>query len=234
MRSGSQTLVIWFLLFGALGSQRADAVELYRRIEVKHGISIEIPEHWKVNTLDERKNNAAAVDAFLEGTDGALQPSYITDFSVVSVPAPTGASISMWFRPNSGLTQEQLIQWLESDPEGTALAVRTAAQAKIVDIRKVDEQAGVPIVGDYEGDIGKAGELHGYVIRYRRRALDGVGVFFVHQYYLPIGEHELLATFSYRESDGLLYKSIIEKVMRSLVLSEKSAPLSSLGLQKPN
>lgn len=211
----------------AASKQWADAVvadnlyESYRRLAVEHGISIEVPTHWKVASLDERRKFAAAIDESLKETDGEVQSNQIDSLLAISLPDITGAQASLRFRPASGLSQKLYAWHLKFDPWRTNLIFRFSLVTKIQQLRKFHEQTGTAIVGEYEGNIARLGELQGYVIRHRWKSDDGSGVFLEQKFYLPIGMHELIATFSYRQGEGLSYETILERIMGSLRWNEQ-------------
>lgn len=68
-------------------------VSNYRRIEVGKRVSLEVPKHWHVRDLDERRNIAAAGEAIMDAVGRKNEPSHVTSLSVVSQPGPVGAII---------------------------------------------------------------------------------------------------------------------------------------------
>ena len=190
----------------------------YRCIEVGKRVSLEVPNHWHVRDLDERRNIAAAGEAIMDAVGRKNELSHVTSLSVVSQPGPVGAIIRISFIPIDKLSQSDVRSALQSDREGTLREVETAFRKEKAVLSKGMEKQGIKIIGQESFGFDSIGNMTAFTLSYRRTSAVGPSPFLVTQYHVPVGLEKVLITLSYREADALLFRPILERVKRSVVI----------------
>ena len=85
-------------------------------------------------------------------------------------------------------------------------------------VRKGMQKQGIQILGEEKVGIDTIGGLTAFTVTYRRTSAVGPSPFTVTQYHVPVGKEKVLITLSYRESDGLLFGLILDRVKRSVTI----------------
>lgn len=190
----------------------------FRRIVVGSRVTIEVPAHWHVRDLDERKNISAAGEVLTEGVGKKNEPNYVSALSVVSKPEPVGAIIRISFIPIDDLSQTSFMREIQSDRAGVLREIAGAFKVDMDALRKSIEKQGMQILGQEKVGIDTIGGLTAFTLMYRRTSAIGPSPFTVTQYHVPVGKEKVLITLSYRESDGKLFGLILDRVKRSVTI----------------
>lgn len=190
----------------------------FRRISVGSRVTIEVPAHWHVRDINERKNISAAGEALTEGVGKKNEPNHVSALSVVSRPEPVGAIIRVSFIPIEDLSQASLRQEIQSDRTGVLRELAGAFKEDMDMGRKAMEKQGMQILGQEKVGIDTIGGLTAFTLTYRRTSAVGPSPFTVTQYHVPVGKEKVLITLSYRESDGRLFGLILDRVKRSVTI----------------
>jgi len=183
----------------------------YQRLSLKEGISVEVPRHWLVHSDAEKKNFAAASEAGTRGTgnnyDTAEDSSRL--LAVSALPMPTGAKIRITVvRPlrfsGADLRAATAKDLKESQAElATEMSqAMKATGGKLLDLK-------VPRVETISGQSA-------LLIEYRRTDLRTSSPWTVRRYRIPVGDKLIEFTTSYRESDALIFKPILDHTKQSL------------------
>ncbi len=200
-------LVIASALFG----HSAFAQEtLFRRVELAYGISLEIPSHWTMFPQDTRKNIGAAGEAMtnnagIEGSSGRKERL----LAVNATPNPAGAMIRVSISSPPDYTQADL-------------AVATRADLKEVGVEmknmftKLEVSGGPKIIEMQPIRIEELNKHHGLVMPYVRAGINGSSPWQVTQYKIPVSTRLIEITLSYRQSDAIMWRPILERVKRSV------------------
>ena len=104
-----------FVISLTTASAAAAQESQFRRISVGNRVTIEVPAHWHVRDLDERKNISAAGEALTKGLSKKNEPNHVSALSAVSRPEPIGAIIRVSFIPIDDLSQTSLMRAIQSD-----------------------------------------------------------------------------------------------------------------------
>lgn len=190
----------------------------FRRISVGSRVTIEVPAHWHVRDLDERRNISAAGEVLTEGVGKKSEPNHVSALSVVSRPEPVGAIIRVSFIPIDDLSQAALKQEIQADRSGVLREIAGAVKEDMDALRKGMEKQGMQILGQERVGIDTIGGLTAFTLMYRRTSAVGPSPFTVTQYHVPVGKEKVLITLSYRESDGRLFGLILDRVKRSVTI----------------
>lgn len=190
----------------------------FRRIGVGSRVTIEVPAHWHIRDLDERKNISAAGEVLTEGVGKKNEPNHVSALSVVSRPKPIGAIIRVSFIPIDDLSQTSLMREIQSDRAGVLREIAGTFREDMDALKNGMEKQGVQILGQEKVSIDTIGGLTAFVIMYRRTSTIGSSPFVVTQYHVPVGKEKVLITLSYRESDEKLFGLILDRVKRSVMI----------------
>ncbi len=191
----------------------------FRRISVGSRVTIEVPVHWHIRDLDERKNISAAGEVFTEGVSKKNEPNYVSALSVVSRPEPVGAIIRVSFIPIEDFSQAAVRQAIQTDRSGVLREIAGAFKEDMDALRKAMEKQGMQILGQEKVAIDTIGGLTAFTLMYRRTSAVGPTPFTVTQYHVPVGKEKVLISLSYRESDGRLFGLILDRVKRSITIN---------------
>ena len=191
----------------------------FRRINVGSRVSIEVPSHWHVRDLEEKKNISAATEAMLESGGKKGEPIHVSALSVVSKPEPVGAIIRVTFVPlDENISQASLVREIQSDRAGILREVSVAFKDDMDALKNVMKKQGMEILGQEKIAIDTMGGLTAFTLTYRRTSALGQSPFIVTQYHILVGKEKVLITLSYRESDVRLFGPILDKVKRSVTI----------------
>jgi hypothetical protein len=190
----------------------------FRRMSVGSRVNIEVPAHWHIRDLDERKNISAAGEVLTEGVGKKNEPNHVSALSVVSRPEPVGAIIRVSFIPIDDLSQASLVREIQSDRAAVLREVAGAFREDMEALRKVMGKQGMQILGQEKVGIDTIGGLTAFTLTYRRTSAVSPSPFTVTQYHVPIGKEKVLFSLSYRESDGRMFGLILDRVKRSITI----------------
>ena len=207
-----------FVISLATASAAAAQESQFRRISVGNRVTIEVPAHWHVRDLDERKNISAAGEALTEVLSKKNEPNHVSALSAVSRPEPIGAIIRVSFIPIDDLSQTSLMRAIQSDRAGVLRQIAGAFKEDMDALRMGMEKQGMQILGQEKVGIDTIGGLTAFTLMYRRTSANGPSPFTVTQYHVPVGKEKVLITLSYRESDGKLFGLILDRVKRSVTI----------------
>jgi hypothetical protein len=196
------------VLFFALQAQASESA--FRRIELPHSIALQVPAHWKVLSQATISNLKAFEEATTEAA-GIRDPkrSKNTLLAMNSLPDPTGAMIRVSISTPPDFTADEL--------KATTAADIVELQSEMLSLFRQFEATGGPKVLETQpARVERLGGEMSLVIPYRRASQFGPSPWHVTQYKIPIRNHLVEITLSYRESDGAVWKPILEKVRRSI------------------
>lgn len=182
----------------------------YRRIQLTHGISLDIPAHWTVLSQDTRKNLGAAGEAIIKNT-GVEGPSGKKKnlLAVNATPDPTGAMIRVSVIEPPDYTQ--------ADLAATTPADLKKARVELLSMFKQLEASGGPKILEMQSlRIEKVNNHLALVMPYVRAGAKGPSPWQVTQYKIPVSNRLVEVTLSYRQSDAMVWRPILERVIRSM------------------
>lgn len=183
----------------------------YQRLFLKEGISIEVPRHWFVHSNAEKKNFAAAGEAALNsaGNDYDTVENSSRLLAVSSMPIPTGAKIRITVVRPLRFTTSDLRNATAKDikESQTELATELSQSMKAIGGKLLDLK--MPRIETVNGQTA-------LLIEYRRTDLRTPSPWTVRRYRIPVGDKLIDFTISFRESDAIIYKPILDHTMQSL------------------
>ncbi|PZR90886.1 MAG: hypothetical protein DI537_17575 [Stutzerimonas stutzeri] len=187
---------------------RAESQSQFSRVEVRGLLSIEVPRHWDAKDADTRANLSASAEA-LSGI-----ASHVSSLAISSLPRPTAAIIRVSRTASDGLTQSGL----RAAAANTAQFLRDAEAEMSESFAQMDaniKKLGGALLQKPAVSLDTIDGRTAMVISYRRVDANGT-TFFVRQFHVPLTAEKALITISNREHDAILYKPILERVLRSI------------------
>lgn len=203
----SNSIILLLFMLSSIGHARENA---FRQIKLSHGISIDIPTHWTVLSIETRKNLAAASQAVMEKAeldDGAAKKEAL--LAVNATPSPTGAMVRVSATSPAEFTQ-------------AALAAVTPQELRDLDAeiaplyRRLGAAGGPKIIELKPTGVAKVNGAHALVIIYTREGINGTSPWRVTQYKIPTPSHIIELTLSYRLSDAVVWRPILDHVLKSV------------------
>jgi hypothetical protein len=210
-------IVVLVALFAQTYSIRAEEPN-YRRVEVGNRVSLDVPSHWHLRGLDDRRNVAAAAEAVVAAAGRPNEPVHVAALSVVSTPEPIGGIIRVSFISIEQLSQPDLANALRTDRLATMREVASVFHEDMLALSKGFESQGIHVLGQESVGTASIGGATAFTLSYRRTSAAGQSPFTVVQYHVPLGKQKALISLSYRESDAPLFKAIFDRVKRSIVI----------------
>lgn len=184
--------------------------KLFRSVQLEHGIYLDVPSHWTVLSLESRNNISAAGQAMVDNAGIEDQSGRKKNLLAVNAtPYPAGAMIRVSVTAAPGYTQSDL-------------AVATPEDLKEVGFelfkmfRKIESSGGPKIIEIDPVHIERIGNYRALVMPYRRAGLNGSSPWQVTQYKIPVSSRLIEITLSYRQSDAIIWRPILERVKRSI------------------
>ena len=190
----------------------------FRRIELAYGISLDIPSHWTVLSQDTRKNLRAAGETMTEnaGIEGS-NVNKETLLSVNATPEPTGAMIRVSISSPPDYTQADLASATSAD-------LKEVGDELLRMFKKLEASGGPKLLEMQEVRIERINNHRVLVMPYIRASKKEPSPWQVTQYKIPVSSQLIEVTLSYRQSDALVWRPILEKVKRYFQF-ENSAPV---------
>ncbi|MDY0206992.1 MAG: hypothetical protein RBR82_10265 [Pseudomonas sp.] len=182
----------------------------FRSVLLAYGISLDVPSHWTVLSLDTRKNLNAAGQAGVDNA-GIEGPSVRKEplLAIVSTPSPAGAGIRVNVTSPSDDTQSDLAAATSTD-------LQEAGAELLKMFRQLETSGGLKIIEMQPVRIELINNHRVLVISYIRAGTNGPSPWQVTQYKIPVSNHLIEITLSHRQSDAIVWRPILERVKRSI------------------
>lgn len=200
------SLLFITLFIGSASAQDSS----FRSVRLAYGISLEIPSHWKVLSQETRQNLVAASEAMtknfgIEGPSGRKQGL----LAVNATPDPTGSMIRVSVTTPPEYTQADLAA-------ATAAELNQMRPDLSAMFKKLEASGGPKILEMQTPKIERFNSQLALVMSYTRAGLIGPSPWQVIQYKVPTSNKLIEITLSYRQSDAIIWKPILENVKRSI------------------
>ncbi|NOT85805.1 MAG: hypothetical protein HOP02_13725 [Methylococcaceae bacterium] len=177
---------------------------------MSYGISLEIPSHWEVLSQDAKQNLAAASES-MGRSAGVVDDNGKKErlLAVSALPIPSGAKIRVSVTSPPELTQDNLS--VTSGSELNQLQPEFYAM-----FNKMMTSSGLKVLEMKPPRIERFNDKLALVIDYTRTDAYGSSPWQVTQYKVPVSNRLIEFTLSYRLSDAIVWKPILENVKRSI------------------
>jgi hypothetical protein len=182
----------------------------FHKIKLIHGISIDVPTHWRILSQATRKNINTAGQSMIDNSS-LERPSgrKETLLAMNALPRPAGAMIRISVTSPPDYTQDDLNNTTKSELKEIGIEMLNM-------FRKL-ESSGLKIIEMQPTRIEKFGDYSVLVMSYVRAGLNGPSPWQVTQYKIPVSDKLIELTLSYRKSDSIVWIPILERVKRSLI-----------------
>jgi hypothetical protein len=182
----------------------------FRSVQLAHGISLDVPSHWTVLSLENRKNLGAAGKAMTDNA-GIEEPSGRKEslLAMNATPNPTGAMIRVSVTSPPDYTQSDLAAATPAD-----LKEFGAEMLKM--FRQLEASCGPKIIEMQPVRIERLNNYRVLVMPYLRAGVNGPSPWQVSQYKIPVSNRLIEITLSHRQSDAIVWRPILERVKRSV------------------
>ena len=191
----------------------------YQRVVVAKRVALDIPVHWQVLDIDQRRNLAAASERFGKNNGAPQQPAHVAALAINATPHPPGAMVRVSVIPTESLTQSDLTRALQSDHIGTMKELSSVFKKELSDMAVQMQKQGLRIIGQEKVGIENIGGKVAISVTYRRTPAIGDSSFQVTQYHVPLGNEKIIITLSYRESTAVVYLAILEYIKQSMSIN---------------
>jgi hypothetical protein len=207
MFKGAFYLLIAITLF--VGSASAQNTS-FRSVQLAYGISIEIPSHWKVLSQETRQNLRAAHEAMTKNADiEDLSRETQSLLAVNATPDPASSIIRVSVTTPPEYTQADLV--------AATAAELNQMRLELSDMFKKYEAYGGPkILGMQTPRVEQINNQLALVMSYTRTDLISPSPWQVAQYKIPASNKLIEITLSYRQSDAVVWKLILENIKHSI------------------
>ena len=184
----------------------------FRHLELSGGISLDVPTHWHILSLQTKKNIVAASEAMISNS-GLEEPMDTHEklLAVNATPSPTGAMISVAVSSPSVLSQADLINSTESDLKSFELN-------SLNEMKALENFGGPTVIKMLPARIDIVNKKYALVLSYIRRGVNNPEIpWKVELYKIPDSTRLIEVILSYRmSSDSVAWKPILERVKRSV------------------
>ena len=204
-------LILGTLLTLALVCEQGLAQESpFKRLQLAYGVSIEVPSHWTVLSQSTRSNLGAAGRAIMDNAGLEAQSGRKENLLAVNaVPDPTGAMVRVSVTTPPEYSQADLAAATQSD-------LKEVASELLAKFRKLESSGGPKIIQMQTVRLDTINNYRVLVMPYTRHGAVGPSPWQVTQYKIPLSDRLIEVTLSYRESDAIVWRPIIERVKRSI------------------
>ena len=173
----------------------------FRSVQLAYGISLDVPSHWTVLSLENRKNLGAAGQAMtdnagIEGSSGRKESL----LAMNATPNPTGAMIRVSVTSPPDYTQSDLAAATPAD-------LQEVGTEMLKMFRQLEASGGPKIIEMQPVRIERLNNYRVLVMPYPWQ---------VTQYKIPVSNRLIEITLSHRQSDAIVWRPILERVKRSI------------------
>ncbi len=182
----------------------------FRRVELPYGISLDVPSHWTILSQDNRKNLRAAGQAMIDnaGIEGASGRKESL-LAINATPNPTGAMIRVSVTSPPDYTQDDLAAI-------SSVNLKEISAEMLNMFRQLEASGGPKVIEMQPARIEKIRNNRILVMPYVRASINSPSSWQVTQYKIPTSDKLIEITLSYRKSDSVVWRPILEKVKRSV------------------
>ncbi|MCB1660346.1 MAG: hypothetical protein KDI39_19155, partial [Pseudomonadales bacterium] len=134
---------------------------LFRHIELKGGISLDIPSHWNILSQASKDNIVTASES-IYGTDNIIREKLL---AVNATPNPTGAMISIAINGSSEFSQTDLKKATDADLKGVEKDV-------LNELRRLQDSGGVTVIKMQSARVERLNNKYALVLSYTRKGVN--------------------------------------------------------------
>jgi len=184
---------------------------IYQRLILKEDISIEVPSHWFVHSDAENKNFEAASKASLQtaGIDYDTTENKSRLLAVSALPTPSSAKIRVNVIRPLDFSEADLQSATDQDLKELKTDFSSEMAKSVIAIGGKLLSVTTPRIESFNNTTA-------ILFEYRRSDLRVPSPWTVRIYRIPARDRLIELTISFRESDAVIFKPILEHTKRSL------------------
>jgi hypothetical protein len=202
-----------FVILSVLPVAASSDTSHFTKTEPRPGLSLEIPSHWKILPPADVSNLASMSEAIRKNSD-APDPDYQKKrlLAVSSTPSPSGATIRVNELSPDPLTQDML-------KNATNIELSEVRDHIYKSMKSLESHGGPIIISMEPVTIEEISKLKAMVLSYKRKGVGGdSSPWQVFQYSVPTKGRTVQITLSYRITDDIVWKPILDRVKRSVTI----------------
>lgn len=211
-RTSSKLLAVALMAASLLVAFSAFAQDSsFHRTYLAYGISLDIPSHWMVLSLDGQKNITSYRQAIIDNSGIEIPAGRKESLLVVnSAPYPPRATIRVSVTSPSSYTQSFLAGATKRD-------LKNISDEVFIFFKRSEASGGPRVMEMQSPHVEYINNHRTLVLSYVRAGMDGPSPWQVRQYIIPVSGGSIQITLSHRQSDAALLAPILERVKRSVV-----------------
>lgn len=183
----------------------------YARVRVSNGPVLEYPSHWKIADEATVQNRTHTTQALAE----------VAGVDINGIQKRSRVVIESQPSPNTAQIRASIVTPQEYTQDGLRTATANDLQALKADFevvfRKMSDSGAVKLHKMAEPRIERLADKFALVISYTRYTLTDPVLWQVEQIKIPFENRMLSLTISYRTSDSVTMKPIVDRVKRTLI-----------------
>lgn len=202
--------IIFYIVFVIFAQSVFAEETTFKSVQLSYGISLEIPSHWEVLSQDAKQNLAAASESMGKNA-GVVDDNGKKErlLAVSALPMPSGAKIRLSVTSPPEFTQDNL-------SATSALELNQLQSEFYTMFNKMMVSGGLKLLEMKPPRIERFNDKLALVLDYTRTDAYGSSPWQVIQYKIPVSDRLIEFTLSYRLSDAIVWKPILENVKHSI------------------
>lgn len=210
MRVNIKDFLLTAIVFALLAHPALAQDTSFRRVQLAYSISLDVPSHWTVLSLENHKNLSAAGQAMTE--NAGIERSSGRKESLLAMnatPNPTGAMIRVNVTSPPDYTQSDLAAATHAD-------LKEIGAEMLKTFRQLEAFGGPKIIEMQAIRIEQINNYRVLAMPYVRAGVNDPSPWQVTQYKIPVSNHLIEISLSHRQSDAIVWRPILERVKRSV------------------
>jgi len=180
----------------------------FTNLELPRGISISIPAHWTILSKDDLLNLGAATESISPASDNGKEAL----LAVNSSPEPHGAQLRISITSPLPYSKDDLLKMTPSD-------LKLVSDGLLSSFKALEDKGGIHVLEMYDSTIEQIDGHAALHMSYLRSSMNEGPNWRVEQYKIPVSDHLVELTLSYRDSERSLWQPILTRSMHSLSVS---------------
>lgn len=180
----------------------------FHKVKLSYGISLDVPSHWAVLSMADTKNLHTSSQAMMDNA-GMEKPRSRKEtlLAMNAAPNPTGAMIRVSVTVPPNFTQSDLAATTPAD-------LKEVGVEMLKMFRQIEASGGPKIKEMQPVRMERFNNYRALVIPYVRTGANE-STWQVTQYQIPVPSRLIQITLSYRQSDAVIWRPILERVKQS-------------------
>lgn len=183
----------------------------FQQVDLAYGISLEVPRHWNVISINEKKNTQASVEAMAENAGLPTNTHSLKEHILVMADptSPTGALLRISVALPGDYSQEDLAHV-------TKPMIEEMKEQMLQASKQAEGEGGIKI-DRFEGfDVIKHNGRKVLFYDIRRESTSSGDFWRESRHLIPVEHGVFEIAFSYNEYEAIIWEPILKKVVNSI------------------